>query len=90
MFGLGGFKILLTLAVIALVWFGFKYLGRLGEIKAEKAAGLHVHGRPRRASGRADREAASASTEVLEPCADCGTFVPKGQRACGRPSCPYS
>lgn len=81
MFGFSGLKLLLTLFVIALVWFGYKYLGRLAEMKAEKDSG--------RSRVPPHRRAPTVKAEDLERCSDCGAYVPEQQRACGRPGCPY-
>ena len=89
MFGLSGFKLIFTLAVAALVWFVFKYIGRLAEVKAEKAAGRRdADARPRSGPGRVGPD--SGASVDLQRCAACGTFVSGRQGACGRADCPYS
>ncbi|MGE0154127.1 MAG: hypothetical protein AB7R90_16040 [Reyranellaceae bacterium] len=37
---------------------------------------------------RAGRSRRGALTQDMEPCPACGTFVPVGTGACGRPECP--
>jgi hypothetical protein len=76
-------KILLTVAVIAFIWFGFKYLSRLAELRrrheAEKVS-------PPKASPRNGSEDA----ETMVECRVCGTWQPgRTARACGRSDCPY-
>ncbi len=74
-------KFLLTVAVIAIVWFGFKYLARLAELKHRDAAPA-----PKM---RADR-APGIEAETMVECRVCGTWQPAGAaKPCGRADCPY-
>ncbi len=74
MFGISLFKILLTGAVILAVWYGFKYLGRLG-------------GRISGSDG--DKGGSTATVEDLRQCDVCGTFVaPDAASTCDRDDCP--
>lgn len=79
-FSLG--KILVLLAMIALVWYGFKYVAR-----RNKNVGRD------RADGRLDQQSDAGDDEKIqdmETCSVCGTFVPNASaRSCGRESCPY-
>lgn len=70
-------KVLLTLALIFLVWFGFKYVSRLAAMKAAKPP--------------APKPGAKAAEIVqdMEKCPTCGSFVAAGARSCGRSDCPY-
>ncbi len=81
-------KILFTLAVIIIVWQGYKWLGRMqtrrNAIARETARGS---GRGGRATAAA---AAPAEVEDMVECTVCGAFVPaRGAVACGRGECPY-
>ena len=87
MLGLSLAKILFTGAVILLVWYGFKWMGR---VQANRVA----------EAGRKLREAVRAqarSTRPREPeaedtvvCPACGAYVPaRGIGSCERPDCPY-
>ncbi len=79
MFGFSLTKLLLTVAIIAAIWYGFKYLGRIDRA------------RKRALKGRKD-EPGSAPTgaESLVKCPVCGTYVaPGGVETCGREDCPY-
>ncbi len=80
MFGFSLQKLVVLAAIIAAVWYGFKFVGRLD--KARKAA---------LKSARVESAAAPvADVEEMERCAACGTFVPlRGAGACGRDDCPY-
>ena len=79
-FSLG--KILVLAAMIALVWYGFKYVARRNQkFGRDKTAGR---------LGRQDDNAPDEKVQDMETCAVCGTFVPNGSaRSCGRESCPY-
>ena len=82
MFGLSFPKILLLAAVIAIVWFGFRWLQRL-----EKEGRLAWPGAARRPPpGPSPR----LSAQDMTACAVCGTFVAIGSvTSCGRSDCPY-
>lgn len=72
-------KILLTVAVVALIWFGFKYLGRRAELRRRE---------PGRGAPPPPPEAETAETMV--ECRVCGTWQPgRTARSCGRSDCPY-
>lgn len=62
-------KILLTIAVIAGVWYGFKYLGRATGVSATNKKRVDEDGKQK-----------PAATEDLVACPSCGTFIPKGSR----------
>lgn len=79
---------LLTLALILLlVWYGFRWIGRLDRIRKEQA----------RESDRLRREAPPRRTasppvaEDMEKCVRCGVYVSgRSAKPCGRPDCPYA
>ena len=74
MFGISLSKILLTGAVIFAVWYGFKYLGRLG-------------GRISRSDG--DKGGSAATVKDLRQCDVCGVFAaPDAAPSCDRSDCP--
>ena len=79
-------KFLLTVAVVAIVWFGFKYLNRLAELRHGGGHGRPQPRTPRR-EGPDDR---NAEAEAMVECRVCGTWqVEKSARPCGRAGCPY-
>jgi uncharacterized protein len=79
-FGLSFAKILLLVAVIAFIWFGWRWYQRW-ELERRNAEA-------NRAAGRPDPRRIGA--EDMVACRVCGTYVaPKSARACGRPECPY-
>ncbi len=88
MFGLSLTKILFTLAVVVIVWQGYKWLGRMqtrrDAIARETARGTGRGGRPAAAAP------SPAEVEDMVECTICGAFVPaRGAVSCGRGECPY-
>ncbi len=88
MFGISLTKVLFTLAVILIVWQGYKWLGRM-QTRRDAIARENA-----RAAGRGGRStaaaAAPADAEDMVECAVCGAFVPaRGAVSCGRDGCPY-
>ena len=88
MFGFSLTKILFTVAIVIIVWQGYKWLGRMqtrrDAIARETARG---GGRGGRAAAAA---ASSAEIEDMVECTICGAFVPaRGAVSCGRGECPY-
>ncbi len=90
MFGLSLTKILFTLAVVVIVWQGYRWLGRM-QTRRDAIARETARG-----SGRGGRAAAAAAApspaevEDMVECTVCGAFVPaRGAVSCGRGECPY-
>lgn len=79
-FSLG--KILVLVAIIAVVWYGFKaYARRSQSVGRDQTSGR---------VGHKGSESADETIQDMETCSVCGTFVPnKSARACGREGCPY-
>jgi hypothetical protein len=89
MFGLPSIQKLIVLAaVIAAVWYGFKFLGRLQETrKAEAKLRETQGGRPAKKAETKAAKAAKPEGEVedLVPCPGCGAYVRAGGKcSCGR------
>jgi hypothetical protein len=85
MFGISFAKVLLLVAVIAVVWFGFRWFQRWEKERREKPESGGGGRLGRDASPRAD----PVATEVMTACRVCGTYVAPGTRSCGRPRCPF-
>ncbi len=93
MFGLSLTKILFTIALIVLVWRGFRLWQRLearrGALKRDRqveqatrpgALGRNASGNPKRGT----------TVEETEACPICDTFQATGSvKPCGRRDCPY-
>ncbi len=95
MFGFSLQKLLVLAAVIALVWYGFKFIGRLqDQRRADGGPNGGLGARPPRRSRR--RGAASAAeprvqdAEDMVACPVCQAYVQaRGTTRCDRSDCPY-
>lgn len=77
MFGFSLPKLLVLAAIIAAVWYGFKWVGRYNRIQQEKA------------KDRVRQNQADAAADMI-PCPKCGVYVPEGDATtCARGDCPY-
>jgi len=82
-------KLLVLAIILATVWYGFKFVGRLDAARRSRAK----EALKRAASRAAGRPAAPEppAAEDMVRCRVCGTFVPaRRATACGRPDCPYA
>lgn len=92
MFGLPSIQKLIVLAaVVAAVWYGFKFLGRLQQARKEEAKLRESQGgKPaRKADGgeAARREGRESQVEDLVQCPSCGAYIQAGSTCeCGRKS----
>ena len=77
-------KILLTLGVIAAVWFGFRYAERIG---AQRERERVARGRRPERTGRDDTP---KQVEDLIECRVCGSFVARDNTPCDRDDCPFA
>ena len=69
MFGFSVLKILFTIAVVIIVWQGFKWLNQRKEVIQERAEKVT----------RKDKQSQGQSqAEDMVQCPDCGAYVPKG------------
>ncbi len=87
MFGLPSIQKLIVLAaVIAAVWYGFKFLGRLQEArKAEAKLREANSGRPAK-KGNSPQSSAKGGGQVedMAQCPSCGAYFPAGGKcSCG-------
>lgn len=89
MFGLPSLQKLIVLAVVvAVVWFGFKFLGRLqAQRKAEAKLRESQGGRPSRKAEAGRQERRNDEVEDLVACPKCGAYVRAGSVCnCGHKS----
>ncbi|MGF1592600.1 MAG: hypothetical protein ACFCUW_04930 [Kiloniellaceae bacterium] len=89
MFGLPSLQKLIVLAaVVAAVWYGFKFLGRLQAARqAEAKLREKQGGRPAAKSSESPPKGGKAENQVedLVPCPSCGAYVRAGSTcSCGR------
>ena len=77
MFGFSLGKIVVATILILAVWYGFKMMSRIGEVRADA---LSREPKPK---------ANKLEVEDLVECKRCKAFVSAGARACVRDDCPY-
>ena len=76
MFGFGPIKLIVLVAVIVAVWYGFKLISRLE--------------RQRKRRLKEQRQQDTESVDKMEKCPVCDTYVvAAAARDCGREGCPY-
>ncbi len=69
-------KILLLAVVVAIVWYGFKFVGRLDQQRKQKIA--------------RDNEAARNGVADTVQCPVCEAYIATDIKSdCGKPDCPY-
>jgi hypothetical protein len=82
MFGFSLTKLLFTIAVIALIWYGFKWLNRVQD-ERERQDRERLKGGDSGARGDPD-------AETMIKCPTCGTYMASSTpKSCGEPDCPY-
>lgn len=84
MFGIP--KLILLVGLLVAVWYGFKLVGRVRELREAE-----VRRRTQEAAS-GGRMAPGAMSEIEDTvkCRVCAAYVPaRGARACGRSDCPY-
>lgn len=93
MFGLSVSKILLTLFVIAAVWYGWRAYNRYQAIRKQVREEVERAAQRGQARGQARDETRGESrvqAEDMVECSTCGAFIAAGrQTSCGRKDCPY-
>ncbi len=91
-------KLLFTVAVVVAVWYGFKWVGRVKQIRDKEAkdklrrdgAGGNASAGPSGGAPGAAPGAANVDAEEMVECDVCGAFVAvRGAKSCGRDDCPY-
>lgn len=86
MFGLPSIQKLIVLAaVVAAVWYGFKFLGRLQQARKAEAKLREANGgRPAKKAERRESSAKGDQVEDMEKCPSCGAYFPAGGKcSCG-------
>ena len=74
-------KLLVLVAIISAIWFGFRLLGQID--------------RSRREAARKEKEQArvqpkqSRQVDDMVKCAVCGAFSARGSKSCGKVGCPF-
>lgn len=93
MFGISFGKLVVLIAVLAAVWYGFKYIGRLQRIErgerrpSERSMGERLR---KAARGKGEGKSDTGQVEDTEACPVCNAYVSVDAVSnCGRPNCPY-
>ncbi len=91
MFGFSLQKFLVLAAVIAMVWYGFKYVGRLqDQRKAGGGLGARAARRSKQRGGASAAEPRTPEAEDMVACPACQAYVQvRGATRCDRSDCPY-
>jgi len=79
MFGASFSKLLLLVLVVLAVWYGYKYVMRVGQVRQEAARNRTAGPKP----------SAALRAEDTQKCPACGAYVTRGATSCGRADCPY-
>lgn len=83
MFGFGFSKLAVLIGIVAAVWYGFKFIGKLDKNRKQAQANKP----PRQSSGAGGN---TPEVEDTVQCPTCGAYVvAKTASACERPDCPY-
>ena len=81
MFGFSLQKLLFTIALVVIVWYGFKLVGRIDKKRRAQVKG---------AKKRGPAPSSAPGAEDMVQCTICSTYIAaKGARSCGRSDCPY-
>ncbi len=78
-------KLLLLIAIIVVVWYGFKLVGRFDRVRKDKAKAAE------KVSAEGRGKSAEINAEDMVECPVCSSYVsPSGNNDCGREDCPYT
>lgn len=87
MFGMTLSKLLFTVFIVAVVWYGFKFYQRMQERQMASRDQVRVR---RHEATRPQEKPTPSDVEDMVECAICHAFVSsRSTRACGRDGCPY-
>ncbi|MCH7833215.1 MAG: hypothetical protein IIC55_10135 [Proteobacteria bacterium] len=90
MFGFSIQKLLFTVAAIFVVWYGFKWVGRMKKVREREARDrLRRQAGTGGGAGNSESGESGVAEEMVE-CQTCGAFVAAtGAKSCGKEECPY-
>jgi hypothetical protein len=78
MFGASLQKLIVLIAIVTAVWYGFRFIGRLAAERRALQRAVERNTRPAR-----------RSVEDMVKCKICGDYVPaSGVASCAKPNCP--
>ncbi|RJF84402.1 hypothetical protein D3877_07550 [Azospirillum cavernae] len=83
-------KLLLLVIVVALVWFGWRWVARVQTIGRARTEARRNGAAAPTGSPFTPRAASPTDAEDMEKCPECGAYVaPRSAVSCGRSACPY-
>jgi uncharacterized protein len=74
-------KLLLLVAIISAIWFGFRLLGQIERHRRQSA--------PPKKRWWQLKGSDSRHVDDMVKCQVCGAFTAPGGKSCGKPGCPY-
>jgi uncharacterized protein len=87
MLGLSLGKLLLLAVIVAIVWFGFKYVHRVEEVRRMLR---EAQRRQQQRQQAMHPQSQTLEAEDLVKCRQCGAYVAaRSTTSCGRPDCPW-
>ena len=87
MFGFSIQKLIVLAAVIAAVWYGFKFVGRLEQSRKDAAKAA---AKPASGAAKTAKTAGPGDAEDMVSCPVCGDYVAAvGAGPCDRADCPH-
>ncbi len=90
MFGFSLQKLIVLVAVVAAVWYGFKFVSRLQDARRADAVGREGAGKKPKNADRDTGNPGRIDAEDMVQCPNCEAYVSgRGATKCGRPDCPY-
>ena len=74
-------KLLVLVAVISAIWFGFRLLGQIDRSRRDAAR--------REKEQRPTQPKQTRAVADMVKCKVCGTFTAAGSKSCGKAGCPF-
>jgi uncharacterized protein len=82
MFGIPSLgKLLVLVAIISAIWFGFRLLGQIERQRRETAKREKEQAQVQRTKSR--------QVDDMVKCEVCGIFTARSSKSCGKPGCPF-
>ncbi|MQP63894.1 hypothetical protein GE253_00905 [Niveispirillum sp. SYP-B3756] len=83
-------KLITLIGILAIVWFGFRLVGKL-QRQRQEALRRNNGNRPPQPPPRTGKGREPVmETEDMVKCPGCGVYIPANARKCGTPGCPQA
>ena len=90
MLGISLGKLFLLALLVLVIWYGFKYVNRVEEIRQTFKRAARDAAARSQARTQARQGSTAIKAEDMVKCPACGVYVTKsGATNCGRPDCPW-